>query len=354
MESQHTAVQQPTPSRWFQALDLAAMFKSGGFRLSLKNAAFGICEYLSQPVFMFIATPFLVARLGLEQFGLWMLVSALSGTVGVLNLGVGDATIKYVSFFRGQKNEARMVRAINASLMLSLLLGGASAVAVYASAPLLALHVFKVSLSNQPLAVASIRAGSFILFVKSIDGVLASGLRAFERYALSSSAAMTVRLLTTVCAIILTAAGKNVFVILVATAGATILGLLMQAVALKRLVRSLRIRLTVDREAMSEICGFGIYSWIQGVAGVLFMHADRLVIAALLSTSALTYYTVCLQLTQPIHGVIWAAFGFLFPYISARQHSTSNAAIRRVYRLSLAVGLSAAMVFTMILLAFGN
>src|SRR5215471_7584563 len=114
-------------------------------------------------------------------------------------------------------------------------------------------------------------------------------------FTFSSSAAMTVRLLTTVCAIILTAAGKNVFVILVATAGATILGLLMQAVALKRLIRSLRIRLTVDREAMREICGFGIYSWIQGVAGVLFMHADRLVIAALLSTSALTYYTVCLQ-----------------------------------------------------------
>ena len=71
--------------------------RSEEFRRSLRNASWSILDYLVLPLLLLLVTPFLVFKLGIGRYGVWMLVNALTGTRGVFNLGTGDATIKYVS-----------------------------------------------------------------------------------------------------------------------------------------------------------------------------------------------------------------------------------------------------------------
>src|SRR5215471_3210338 len=81
---------------------IEALGRSVGFKRGLGNALYSILEYIALPVTMVIATPYLIHRLGVEQFGLWMLVLAIVGSMGTLSTGFGAATIKYVAGFRGR------------------------------------------------------------------------------------------------------------------------------------------------------------------------------------------------------------------------------------------------------------
>ena len=101
-------------------------------------------DYLVLPLLLLLVTPFLVFNLGTERYGIWMLVNAVTGTMGVFNLGLGEATIKYVSSYRARMDLHGVVRVVRSTLTVYGLLAVATAAAIVASAPFLVHRVFKV------------------------------------------------------------------------------------------------------------------------------------------------------------------------------------------------------------------
>jgi len=113
---------------------LSVLRVSRNFRESAGNAVYSAAEYVAQPLSMLLAAPFLVHKLGLQQYGIWMLVSAILGSMGILSTGFGDATVKYVSAYRGQNNPAGVERTIRATLTINAFLGGLFGLLVWAAA----------------------------------------------------------------------------------------------------------------------------------------------------------------------------------------------------------------------------
>jgi O-antigen/teichoic acid export membrane protein len=105
---------------------------------------------------------------------------------------------------------------------------------------------------------------------------------------------------------------------------------------------------------MREILGFGVFSWIQALAGVIFYNADRLVVGAIMGTSALGIYAICVQATQPIHGITSAALNFIFPHISARQESGERDTLKRVFRISTWANIGFVALLSAPLILFGR
>src|SRR2546430_7983748 len=156
---------------------------------SARNAAYSAADYLLSPLLMIGAAPFLVARLGLAQYGIWMLVNALVGTAAVVPMGLGDATVKFVSSYRapgGGGGEHGVVRVVRSTLTVSALLGLLVAAIVITSAPWLAGAVFKIAAHDRDLAVRAIQLAGVGLVIRSIDSVFLSTLRGYERYDLAA------------------------------------------------------------------------------------------------------------------------------------------------------------------------
>ena len=62
------------------------------------------------------ATPLLVKGLGLDLYGLWMLINSIVVMAGTVNLGFGDATLRFVSVCHGRGEAAPIVRERQAKL----------------------------------------------------------------------------------------------------------------------------------------------------------------------------------------------------------------------------------------------
>jgi O-antigen/teichoic acid export membrane protein len=333
---------------------LDALRASRNFRESAGNAFYSIAEYIAQPLSMLMAAPFLVHKLGLSQYGVWMLVSAILGSMGILSTGFGDATVRYVSAYRGKGDLAGVERTIRATLTINACLGGLFGLLVWAAAPYAVDHLFKIEPVLHTASLQAIRISAVILALRSVESVFVSTLRAFERYGPPVKLNVFLRTIVVISAVLLAATGRGVVAIMIATLFWSALIVVLQAVAARRVVGPMNPFPTFEKEALAEVFSFGCFSWLQALAGVVFSYADRFLVAALLGTAPLAIYVLCVQATQPIHGLAAAAFNFVFPHLSSRHEAGEIHGPRRVFRRASRISLALSLALAFPLIVFGK
>ncbi len=320
-----------------------AIWSSARARASLKNSLYGAGEYIALPVTMLLAAPFLLHRLGLEQYGLWMLATAAVSSTNLISTGFGDAALKYASMYRGKNDRKRMEDTLRVNLAINLILGGVLALIMWYGAPFAARSLFKIERSLQAAAIAAFRIGSMILLVRCVESVLVAALRAYERYGPSVLINVLSRAAIVIAACFLVSQGYGIVAIMAATFCLVIASTISQLIAARAVIGPISLIPSISKATFSEVCGFGFFSWLQAVAGCVFNQADRLLIGVLLGTSAVAYYSVCVQAAQPIHGLIAAGLHFLFPHLSARLSrapaSELRAPVLSILRINLAVAI---------------
>jgi O-antigen/teichoic acid export membrane protein len=327
---------------------------SRSYRTNTINSLFGVLDYLIQGLAMLVAASFLVRRFGLSQYGLWMLATAVISSMESISSGFGDATVRFVSKYRGRDDHVGVARIICATLTINGALGLVLAAGVVLGAEFVVTHIFTVEPPQYMLSVRMLQVAGVILLLRSIENVFSNTLRAYERYGRTVSVSIAARFLNVAAAVILAYFGQTVLVVMQATLVIAIITLCLQYAAVKAVCGSLTIMPKIDSESFYEIFEYGIFSWMQALAGVIYYHADRLVVGAMLGTSALGVYAVCIQATQPIHGIASAALNFIFPHFSARRESGASEALTRVLSVCTWVNIGLVVLLSAPLIFFGR
>jgi len=284
---------------------------------------------------MLFAAPFLLARLGLEEFGIWMLVLALTGSLSAFNFGLGDATIKFISECRGGSDQEGISRTFRTNLMLGLALGLLSAAAILIAAPLSARVLTSARGETLAAAVRSFRVGGMILALRSVDSILSNTLRGFEEYAAAAQVSIVVKCGTIASAVALVSHGHDVSSILETNAVWVAAGIVAYATRVRRILPETSFWPSVDRSIWPKITSFGIFAWLQSLAALLFAQADKLIVGALMGAAAAGRYSVCAQLAAMVHMVVASAFGFLFPKFSRQSEAGELRELKNTFRWAM-------------------
>jgi O-antigen/teichoic acid export membrane protein len=67
----------------------------------LSNAAYGMLDYGAFPLGMLVVAPVLLHNVGVAQYGVWTMASAVVSIGGVVASGFGDANIQYIAMNLG-------------------------------------------------------------------------------------------------------------------------------------------------------------------------------------------------------------------------------------------------------------
>jgi len=86
----------------------------------LRNTVAGWFEMLVLLVSTIIVTPLLIARLGKEGYGVWMLVGQVIAYLAILDLGVGSSVGRFVAKYEAGKDYPRLSRIVNSAICLFL------------------------------------------------------------------------------------------------------------------------------------------------------------------------------------------------------------------------------------------
>lgn len=286
-----------------------------------RNVVWSAFDYGVVPLGMLIATPILIHHLGLEQYGVLVLVTALIGFSAVFNFGFGDTALKYVSHHISLGNKQRVAEIVRTIGFLALGSGLVIGLLFAMSAPITT-ELFK--LASLSYAVDALYVTALIMPLKMMESVYVATLRGCHRYDIAGAITVSSKITNIALLAGLATLGHDLPILLLATMGTVVISnILLFVFCCSRLGN---IAPGFSRDAFGEIKNFSAWSWTQGIAGLIYANTDRFLVTAILGPTALGVYGVCIQLAQNIHYGLSAASHSLFPRISMLNSMRNNQA----------------------------
>jgi O-antigen/teichoic acid export membrane protein len=321
---------------------------------SVRNVYWSILDYVVLPAALLVLTPFFVNRLGSHQFGIWVLANALTGLTGVFGFGLAGATIKFVSLYTQRGDWESTRRVVRSTLTLYGSLGLLTCLVVVVLAPVLVSHVFHFGAPDWPLAIASLRLAGLCFVVRMVQEVLQAAVQGCHRFDISARINILSKMLTLLVSASLVFLGRGLVPILCATIFVSSCSTFIFGLAARKLISGLSFQPLMQSAALKEVMGFGIFTWLQGLAGTVFAQADVFLVAGLLGPDALTIYSVCQRLAMQIHSLMAAASAFLFPFSSAAVERSDLVLLRTMCTRVMSIVAIAASALGMTLFIFSH
>ena len=265
----------------------------------------------------FFLSPFIVHHLGNSAYGLWILVGSLTGYLGLLNLGVGSAILRYVARFYAEGNDQETSAVVSSALALFLTAGFISMLIAVVLAVFIG-HIFHIPATYQfSVKAVVILAGSTVA-VSMVSDVFSGTITALHRFDLYNCIVGGNRLLSAALIVFVLAKGKGLISLgLVNLSLAVLAGLAYAGVAFK-LYPALKFRpARCDREHLKMILSFSIFAFLLQLSWNLMFYSDALVIGTLLPIGLITFFAIAGNLIVYSRAAIAGISALMTPRASA-------------------------------------
>src|SRR5260370_366498 len=233
-------------------------------------------------VISFFMAPFIVHKLGNSSYGLWALMLQLTGYMGVVDVGLRSALVRFVSRLRAQNDRDGLNELMSSTLQLyssfaMLCLLGGSFLACFA---LLHLHVPTALLlqARNTLLIASVILASDFVFA-TFQGSLA-GLSRWDLRNLISTGVLILRAGLTFAML---SRGHGLVTLALVQLFASFMGHVLEVYFFRLLFPGLTLSLGhLQRKVLRPIFSHSAYSMLIGLGVGINYEVDSIVIAAFL------------------------------------------------------------------------
>jgi len=283
--------------------------------LLARNTGLNLVGYVLPVVVAAIAIPYVIHNLGVEQFGLLSLAWVVLGYLSIFDLGVGRATVKFVSEAIGRGADDAIPSMLWTSLVFQLIFGCICGGLFAVAAPYV-VHLLHISDRLATEAVASFRIlGATVPFL--ISAITLRGfLEAFQRFDLVNAVRIpSTSMLYALPAVAVLGGLGLVPIMELLLISVIVTGFAYLALDL-RTFPALRRSCIVRPATLWRLLRFGGWVSVSSVLVPILAYSDRLLIGALVSVAALAFYTVPYEIVSRLL-VLPASFGtVLFPAFS--------------------------------------
>ena len=281
---------------------------------------------LSLPLLVAAVTvPQLIDRLGNERFGLLALAWGLIGYAGALDLGIGRALTQMVAKLRGEGDVSTVPEALATASRLTMVSGvvGGSLIALFA------LIGDTIWVTTQDTPDTEIRLAMLLMAVALPAQAMSATYRglneAYQRFKGINLLRIALGAITFGGPYLASFFTQNVAA-LVATLAISRLGAL---VTYRYLARSCLVGLHASPAGYStrlakRLLSFGGWVTISSVASPLLVQADRFVIGAAVSASAVTIYVLPYEVVTQSLILVGAISSVAFPALTTMMSAESS------------------------------
>src|SRR5690554_5491338 len=283
----------------------------------------------------FIMTPIFVYNLGKYDYGLWEMIGAVIGYMGILDLGLRPAISRYAAKHLAEEDEVALQSVYVSALAFMAVVGLLLFVFFFLWGTWFSASLAPSGEPNQKYTLLLIIIGAY-LFISFPGYVAESYLEGFQKYYLKNhitiinsvvGSALLYSLITPENGLVLLA-GINAI-------GLTVKYLLFMWILSRPAYGAIRAQLGMfSWVRLRELIVFGFKSFVQGIATRVENATDVLVIGLILGPAMVPFYSIPANLTQHIRGLGWTLTHAFMPLFSGLSAKAEDAMIRRVFLVS--------------------
>lgn len=258
---------------------------------AVRNAILNWVGFGAEVAVAFFLTPYLIARLGAELYGVWLVIGSLAGYFGMLDFGFNNAIGRFVALHRGRNQHDDVIRTVNTAVGILAIVGTIAFALICATAPFLS---FVVDIPEGQLTEARIAlvivglnlAASFTL------GGFESLLWGYERFDLKNMVDATAIVLRALVVAFLVHEGYGLIAMASCTLAVTLTTGLLKALLCFRVAAPFTVSWNyVSLKSWREMAGFGFWQFAVSWSRLTRTHLSPLTIGRLLGPVSVTSFS---------------------------------------------------------------
>ncbi len=313
-------------------------------RKHLRNLAINWSGHGCSLLVMFFLSPYIVGKLSAAEYGLWSLLSVLTGYMGIFDLGVRSSVGRHVALYLGKKDNIGIDETIRAGFSIF----SVSAVLILLAGILLGIFfpvLFKdVSPDYHDTMRYLLPFMAVNIWLAAISTIYSSVLTSYSRFDVARSVDLSVLAVRTASTVFALFMGWGLW----GLAGSMILSNFVALVANRmcagRIFQELRsFPFLFSKYRMRELFGYGLYSFIYSISIKIINQSDLIIVGAFIGVSSVREYSVgatIVYYSTPFLSLMGRTF---FPSVQKRVAAGDMLAVQDLFykyiRLSFCFGL---------------
>ncbi len=283
-----------------------------------------IADGCSSALYVFLLVPLLVHFVGTEAFGLWSLMLALTGYLGLADLGLATSFTKYVAEYASARNFAKVNQVMLQGLLfygglcLVFLVVGSAAFPPLVSILKLPEAQYKLARLVFLLCLVSFGASS----LGSVFASVLSGIQRTDMLNIIMACSFAVKLAVIAVALQM---GFGLPGMVVADILTSVLTFLPLYIAIKKCIPEVSLRPhPYDHGLMKKLLRFGTHLQVSRIAEVIQLQFDKLLLTRFVGLPAVSMYDFGSRPLSRLRALPVAAVGALVPAVSELQSEQNN------------------------------
>ncbi len=264
----------------------------------------------------FFLSPFVVHRLGNTAFGVWVLIVSLTSYLSFMDLGVRNATTRFVAKFHAQGDHASASGIVSSALAI-FSSSGALAIALAILAALFAVPFFNIPADFHSVARLAFLLGGLNIAAWLVNGVFSGVVVGLQRFDLLNKASVGIGAVRAVVIVIALSSGGGLITLALIELASVTARCLTSIAWTYRLYPELRLRLSFGgRQYVGMIFSFSLFSFLLDVASDLIYYSDAVVIGAFLPVAMITFFSIAANMRNYARGLVAGLANTLTPAAS--------------------------------------
>lgn len=297
----------------------------------LQNALYNSGSFLLISLIGFATLPYFVAELGVEKYGIYILVTSLFGYYGLFDLGLGQGLIKFVSEHSLDEKKVSLVSGIRSAFWFQLLLSivVSSLLFIYSDD---VSTVLNVGAEHHSATSAIIKISSLGFLFSSIAATFSSSLRGLQLYHVTAKIDAINNLLLNLVSLMLLYFSKAdglYLLILVNVISSGVVAALYFIVLRNRIV-GLNLDIIIQFNLLKQFFRFSIHIFLSKISNLFANYVVKLLIGMYAGPSAVSYFSVPQKLLGAFGGILSNAASTLMPYVSTLKSEGRRGAIDNI------------------------
>jgi O-antigen/teichoic acid export membrane protein len=290
----------------------------------------------------FLLTPFVVHHLGDAAYGIWALVLQLTGYMGIVDVGLRSALVRFVSSTHAKKDLDGLNRLLSSSIliyavMVPLSISAGILLAVFA---LPHMHIAPETLRT---AQVTLILAAMIIACDFLFATFHASLAGLSRWDTINAVSISGILVRTGLIVFLLERGYGLITLALIQFSVTLANYFVEILILKKLLPSFRfVWQAPDWDRLRPVLRHSWYSLLLSLANRINYQIDTIVIALFLSIEQVTFYVIGLRLIECLRDFLNSTTMVTSPLVSSfdalgQTHRVSTMLIRST-KYSLIIG----------------
>lgn len=265
------------------------------FRNTIAQSAPTLSGYLLS----FVLAPIMLARLGLDQFGVWAVTGALATYAGLLDLGISRSLARYVALYDAQGDRRGVQECAGLGLLTIVAVGLVAAAAAAAAAPLLAAQLGVLDAGEMRLVLLSSVAMITLSLLARVLNAVPIGLQRMVPPNIAATGSIVTNFVFSVAMLALSTELTDYAL---ANAAASVVGLLFAIGSFVYVWSRPYVALpTLGRT--KEIARFGIKNQVAWLSELVNLQTDKILIALIVGPAAAGAYEIASRVVLAVRAV---------------------------------------------------